>query len=272
MLRDFALEDYLFDIEGRRCISAPHMKQHHLLILPLISIGVSLPVSAALVWTGGGDGISLYAENNWQEDDGTVPEANEINSTVAITADTGGQIEITSGSGSPSNFGGNFNIGSGNSILISNGKVLGSSGASGMTSGSVESGTIDGATVNLQFVVNVDWTLDNGAVLRLRGDGNPLNTSTVNVLDNASVLRFDDEEYAGTGNFDLQHSSKVTFQGNALVFGADPFAVEPGDNALASPFNPDNDGNLGVEITFVPEPSSALMLLMSCLILGRRSR
>ena len=111
------------------------MKKSRCLVCSLVLAGFSLPATAALVWTGGGDGVSLFEEANWQENDVTVPEAGEIEPNVAIAADTGGAIEITSGTGSPSNFGGNFVIGTGNSFLISSGKVLGSSGASGMSAG-----------------------------------------------------------------------------------------------------------------------------------------
>ncbi|MGB0992731.1 MAG: hypothetical protein ACPG32_09720, partial [Akkermansiaceae bacterium] len=83
------------------------MKYRH--IYPsLITAFLATNASAALSWTGGGDSISLYQEANWQEDDGSALEANEINGNALVAADTGGEIRIETGSGSPSNFSGDF--------------------------------------------------------------------------------------------------------------------------------------------------------------------
>ena len=44
----------------------------------IMFVGLASSASAALVWTGDGDGISLYQEANWQEDDGSTLEAKRL--------------------------------------------------------------------------------------------------------------------------------------------------------------------------------------------------
>lgn len=241
----------------------------------LLSIGVlaaaTLTSHAALTWTGAGDGTSLYSEANWLDDNGLVPGADEINAGTAVTAATGGIIQIAGGTGGPANFGGNFDLGVGNDLEVGGGKTLATSGSGirvdGTSTANHQLGTISGAsTVRATFTLAIDWTLGGASTLRLNGGGSPLNVSTVNILDTNSLLLFEAETYADFAN---EHASKVTFNGVALVFGAAPFAVEPGDNALATAYN----GAAGVQITtVVPEPSAAALLGLGGLALILRRR
>ncbi len=236
-------------------------------ILLFSLLASTLPVSAALTWTGLGDGISAFQEANWLDDNGNIPAAGTIDPSTAITAATGGLIVINSGIGSPSGYNtGNFNTGTAN-ILIGGGKIFASVGALGLGGTAVLSASISGAsTVNVDFLFQKNATLDGASTIRLRGAGNSLNTSTVNFLDTASFLQFDLEDFT---EFNTEHASKVTYLGNPLAFGADPFLFEPGDNALATAFN----GADGVQITVIPEPSSAALLgLGLTLVALRRQR
>lgn len=234
----------------------------------VVAVSVAGGASAALVWTGAGDGVSLYQEANWLDDNGDVPAAGTIDNTGPVTAATGGLIEINSGTGSPNNFSGNFSVGVGNDLAVGGGKTLATATNGINIGGAVVSNqnlTITGgSTVRATFIVDFDVTLDGGSTLRFNGAGNPVNGSTINVLDLDSVIRFDNEDFAA---FAAEHQSKTTLQGNALVFGSDAFVVEAGDNAVAADFN---NGD-GVEITFVPEPTSlALMALGGLCVLRRR--
>jgi len=284
----------------------------------------ALPSYAALVWTGASDGVSAFNEGNWLGHDGNAAPANTVNNNVAIPDNatlTNGEIEISAGTGTPSNYGGVFSIGT-NNLTIANSKILGggsfdgassaftgngstvtinsggtlnTNSVSGMNSFVLDDGTIDlrgsagitmmgtnatmslgnGSSVASQFLSGgtntLAVTLDGGSVLILRGAGNPLNGTTVDVLDTDSTIQFLAEVFDagnGTGGFVNEHLGKVTLGGQALVFGSDPFAVEAGDNALATAIQAGN----GVEISFVPEPGSIALLSLGGLLLGRRRR
>ena len=248
------------------------MKKKPLIGCAVITAAATMTSQAALTWTGGGDGISLFQEDNWQDNGGGTPAAGTIDPNTVVTAATGGTIQISSGTGSPSNFGGNFDLGIGNNLEVGGGKTLATATSGIRVSGTGDpansTGTISGgSTVRATFTLDVDWTIGGSSTLRLDGAGNPLNRSTVNVLDTGSVLQFNNETYA---DFNTEHSGKVTAGGNALVFGADPFAIEPGDNAVASAFN----GASGVQINFVavPEPDSAILIGLGGLALILRRR
>lgn len=144
--------------------------------------GLSL-AKGALSWVGAGDGISLYQEANWLDDNGVQPGANQINPNTAVTAATGGLIEISSGTGTPSNFGGTFNVGTGNSLTVSNGRTLRSVGRSDVVGGgagstlTVDTGAtlsvgdlsgfenynFDGATADLSSITTSAGTLSSSA-------------------------------------------------------------------------------------------------------------
>lgn len=235
-------------------------------LLPLVLASASLPATAALTWTGAGDGVSLYQEANWLDDNNTVPAANTINPNITVSAATGGAIVISSNTGSPSNYGGTFTFDSSNTLQISGGKILGSNTAGVNAEGGTGTATIfSGGTAAVQFFSDLATQISTGGTLRLGGGNNPLNNSTVNLADTTAFLQFNNETYA---DFDAEHASKVLSQGATLNFGSDPFAVEPGDNALASAFN----GADGVQIQSIPEPSSSALLGLAGLTLILRRR
>jgi len=243
---------------------------------PILALGLlaaaAIPAQAALTWTGAGDGASLYQEANWRDDNGDVPADDTINGGTPVTAATGNLIEITSGTGTPSNYGGNFLIGSGNDLRVGGGKILASPSGSGLRVSSAANGPnqsvsiVGASTIYVQYLVDLDVAVAEGSTLRLRGGGTPVNGgSTIDLQDTTSLLLFDDETWTA---FDTEHKSKTTYLGAALVFGSDPFVIESGDNALATAYN----GIAGVQIQAVPEPSSALLGALGLLGLFRRRR
>jgi hypothetical protein len=247
------------------------MKPKSILLATAIAAAVVPAANAALVWTGAGDGADLFQETNWLDDNGAVPAADTINPGAVVTAATGGLIQIDSGTGTPGSVGGTFQIGDGNDLLVGGGKTLQTTGGNGLR---VDGGysrhqsvsIVNASLVNVQYLVNLGITLNGGATLRLRGGGNPINGgSTVDFQDTASLLLFDNETWSA---FESEHINKVTYQGAALVFGSDPYAVEPGDNAVATAYN----GTSGVQIQGVPEPSAALLGALGLLGLLRRRK
>jgi len=235
------------------------MKQ--LFSIGMLAAASTLTAQAALLWTGATNN-ALYDETNWLDDNGAVPGADEINSGTAVTAATGGLIQITSGALTPSNFGGNFVIGLGNNIEVGGGKTLGSSGGSGIQvagpQGPNVTGLLSGAsTLNVQFTVDIDWSIDGASSVILRGGGNPINgISTINFLDAASTLTFTNETVAA---FTSEHLSKIMVNGAPAVIGTN--------------LNVISDGGTGSIVTaIVPEPSAAALLGLGGLALILRRR
>ncbi len=237
------------------------------MIKQLLSIGVlaaasTLTSQAALTWTGAGNGTSLYAEDNWLDDNGFLPADDTINGATEVTAATGGLIQITGGTGTPASFSPNFYLGTGNSIEVSGGKNLGSSSTYGIQVAAAQGANVNGilsgaSTLNVQFTVDIDWTLDGNSIMRLRGGGNPINGgSTINFLDANSTLLFDAETVA---EFTSEHLSKILVNGVAAEIGTNINVV--------------SDGGSGSIVTaIVPEPSSAALLGLGGLALLLRRR
>ena len=217
-------------------------------MMAVLFTGVAVATSqAALTWTGAADGASLYNETNWLDHAGSIPAADTINPGEPITADTGGLIEINSGTGTPDAFGDHFRTGVGNAINIGGGKTLASINTAGMGQDTafdnplVDATLTNGATVYVQFAVNYAFVLDGGSTLRFKGGGNPLNVATVDLVDTNSVLQFDAETLA---DFINEHASNVTVNGEP---------IEIGINAVSSAFN----GANGVQIQAIePVPDS----------------
>jgi len=149
-----------------------------LAVFALLLVGTT---QAGLLWTGGGDGVSVYQEANWQ-DTGTLlpPPAGSVDPNVAVN-DT---LIVNGGTpGGPA--------GAGNS---SNHLVLGNSGAIEMTAGTfrlgagagIRRGTIDisGGALLAQFLADgfsggttngPQTTLGGTGAITLYGGGTPIN-------------------------------------------------------------------------------------------------
>lgn len=268
-----------------------------LLFLPLLN----LPASGALVWTGAGDGISLFQEANFLDNNGAVPAANTINPNAAVTAATGGLIEITSGNGAPSNFGGSFQVGTGNDLTVS-GKTLGGTG--GIVGGGAGSALVlgTGATVRGSgFNSWQDISISGAALLTSGSGGISLITTAPSALSltnggsidvqfivNSWTLSVDGTStvnFRGGGNpinggtvdlalggsatfsneteaaFTTEHLSKFTVDGAPAVIGSNISVVSNGAN-----------GSIVTAIAAVPEPSSALLGAIALLAFARRKR
>lgn len=222
---------------------------------------------AALVWTGAGDGVSLYQEANWLDDNGAVPSSGEIDGNTPVTATTGGLIEISSGIGTPNNWGPTFNIGA-NDLNVGGGKNLTSSATNGLVSaddGLLQSVNISGAsTVNVQFLNRLTVSVDEASTLRLRGGGNPINGgSTIFLADISSSVIFNDEDFAA---FESEHLGKFSTLFGPGVLGATPDVFEPGDTLILSTVA----GNTVVNA--IPEPSLTLLGSLGLLGILRRRR
>lgn len=239
--------------------------------IPILCLGLFATAHADLVWTGTTDAVSFFNEGNWLDNSNATPAAGTIDPGLAITANTGGTIRIDSGSGTPNVVGGNIDIGLGNDLVIGGGKEVTTTSTFGLRVNGANAGVgplqnvlvADGSILDVQFVLELSVTLTNGSRLQFRGGGNPVNETLVNVTGLNNVVQFTAETF---GNFQSEHLSKFTFEGNPLVFGSDPLLAEPGDNAIALAYN----GASGVQIEFlgavVPEPASLAYLMFGALI------
>lgn len=258
---------------------------------------LALPLKGALVWTGAGDGISLFQEANFLDDNGAVPAANTINANTPITAATGGLIEITSGTGAPSNFGGGFQIGTGNNLTVTGKTLNGSGGITGggpgslltLGSGSLVRGASFGSWQNISIIGGDLITngsggisLDSAASILSITDGGSIDaqfivntwslsvdgTSTVNLRGGGNPINGGTIDLAlgGTATFTnetvnaftTEHLSKFTVNGNPAVVGSNLIVL--------------SDGGAGSTVTAVPEPSSMIFSAIALLGLARRKR
>jgi endonuclease/exonuclease/phosphatase family metal-dependent hydrolase len=190
--------------------------------LDIIVVAGLLAVSsqAALVWTGGGDKISLYQEANWQDDTGSVPANNTINSAADVSADTGTEklIEISSGTGTPSAAGGYFKIGN-NSLTVSGGKTLNMT-ATGSNNGCVISTwtgsdqvltVSDGATVSGVDLRNFTTVNVDGGTIALTGTFSGANsglTQGISISNGGSVT---------AASFGLIYDEAITVDGSSSL-------------------------------------------------------
>jgi hypothetical protein len=153
-------------------------------LLGFLSLSLAMHSSAALTWTGVASANTLYAEGNWLDDNGAIPANNTINPGVALTAVTGGLVSISSGTGTPLNYNGNFILSAGDSLTVSNGKQLGSTAGATLTGGgagavlTVSNGGLltTGAVSGFQSIIIDD------AVVDLIG------TSGINLFEGAATI------------------------------------------------------------------------------------
>lgn len=157
------------------------------LVLLAIWVVASNQAPAALTWTGAGDAVSLYKEANWLDDSGAVPPNNSVNANTELTANTGGLIEINSGSGKPNNFNGDFMLASGDDLLVANGKVLGGNDSVvGGGAGSAMTITGSGSQLKVGAVSAFDSILvDDGGLIELK------DAAGITLHDAGSTLRIE---------------------------------------------------------------------------------
>ncbi|MFC4992636.1 PEP-CTERM sorting domain-containing protein [Rubritalea tangerina] len=275
------------------------MKLPHI-ITPACALLACAPLShAALVWTGAGDGISAFQEANWLDDNGLVPSAGTINGGTPISAATGGLIEISSGSGSPSNYSPAFTLAtdSGDDLTVSGGKTLGGAGLIGGGAGStltVSNGAslltgaisaftefnFSNATVDLTGSNGINSA--NGAATMLISAGSSLITQFIANSGNTTNITVDglsSLEILGTGNginnakVNLLTGATLTLASEAELdeqIGQNDIFV---NNTLVTLANRDTLLTVtGGQAIAVPEPTTTSLLGLAgiTLILRRR--
>jgi hypothetical protein len=252
------------------------LMKHHLpkfFILPIV-LGLCQPAGAAFVWLGqsngfnlsssplGGDGVSLYAENNWDDDSIgglQAPANNTINNSAQSPAGVTSALRIDNGfvAGGANGAGSNTAHlrSNGNAIQVSNGSGLklavsvlsgGTTAVAawienvGTTGGTRSSLSIDGGFVTTGALKDISATL-SGAGSRMffishNDNGLSGNNSLIELaggLWSASPVL----HWASMNEASLLVSGvleSITVAGAAAVWGADPFVYEPGDNVLVA--------------------------------------
>lgn len=269
------------------------------LFLPLTLVPLSS--QAALVWTGAGDGSSLYQEANWFDNNGAVPATNQINPNTDISAATGGLIEISSGTGTPGNYNGNFQVGTGNSLTVGGGKLLASPSAATIVGGGVSSTLlVTGGGRVLTGGVSEFGTIEiNGGTIDLVGSAGvnmAAGASTLTISNGGSLIV---QFLTGGAAVTVDGTSSIEFLGTGDPINSqiDPLTIDfsPGAQiTMATAAEIDqhiNDGEIfvggtlvtasnkadffigsGTTLTAIPEPSSLMLLSLLSLGLGIRRR
>jgi hypothetical protein len=301
---------------------SPFHKKFRQSVLCLFAAG-ALPAQAAYVWLGtsdglansvltslNGDGNSVYAENNW--DDDSIPgiqaaPADSINNSTQTISGINNAVLINNGgvSGGP-------NGGGSNTVHFrTNGNALTISGAGSGLKMAI-TGTGAGA-----WIEN-DGTTGGGRSTLLISNGGFLSTAALRDIS-ATVTGSNSSLYfigAGDNGLALNNSTidlsgvsfgssptihwasitaeqlftaavlgSITVNGAPGVWGSDPLVFEEGDNLIvtAATFNRIGNGALpqnnwyttqrsGFSMVAVPEPSSALLVMLGSAIVFRRRR
>lgn len=213
--------------------------------------------AGVITWDAGGDGVSLYQEDNWTAidgDAGTNPPADTINANSPLTVD----LLVPFGTpGGPSGAGPNLDLG-GRRMTLQGGttRMNGSFGING------NGGFIDlsnDSSLLTRFITESTVSLGDESTLLFYGGDRPVVDTTIELLSLDAIVFFNNET---PEDFLSEHLSKFT------VFGA---PAENGVNIRVTTFN----GELGsqVQALTVPEPASALLyafLSVGCLLRRRR--
>lgn len=275
------------------------MKRAFLFVLPLSLLQLC---PAAYVWLGnsdgvtggttgplGGDGQSLFAENNWDNDavgGNQAPADGSINNSSQTPAGVNSGLIVNNGFVA----GGPGGAGNGGAHLLLNGNPLTVSNNSGLkmdafTGAGIQGGTlanisVNGGFVTTRFLDTVALTLTGpSSSLVLFGTTNGLTASTVNLVGSAGASPV--VNWVNTASF---AGVMANYQVNGVAgnWGADPFAFEAGDTLLVTqqtfakdrttPIAATGPSFNGFSLSIVPEPSSAGLGLLGAVALLRRRR
>ena len=203
----------------------------------VLVIALSSVAHAALVWDGGGDNVSVFAEANWTDNSGTPgtnPPADSVNGAQDVLFDCiiGGSTNAGGGGG----VGNHFDLGDGFSLTITgsaswlsntgNGYGIRGSGG-GATEGLILN---TGGTVTTTFFGDLAVSISGGTDLVLTGGGNPVNASTIDFGAGwTGELRFTDETPAAV---QAEHVSKITVAGAAAIVGGNIEIVTSGAGSI----------------------------------------
>ena len=236
--------------------------QHTLFMNKTLPVAVlfallTFPAQAVITWVGS-TSTDIFEDTNWDLTGSSVTEITEnvsIEDDVFIGAgpfdnapiipDLGGQVR--------------FQLADGKTLTLDGGTldIAGNDGVGGApgTSDGPAVMVLGGGAFNPFFVVNdVKVSLDGTSTARFNGGGNPVNISTVDLAPGA-VFTFNGETPEAFTN---EHLGKFTVNGAAAVVG---------DNITLV-----TNGAAGSIVTAIPEPSSALFVLLAGIgvLIGRR--
>lgn len=293
------------------------MKLHLPLTFALLAAVPS--ANAAYIWVGnntssapggsifGGDGSSLYAENNFEDslNPGSQAPANSINPSSQTPAGINAPIIINNGfigggangAGSPTAlFRSNGNsvtvsgAGSGLMMSITGGGVASHIENDGILGGDRSSLAVSaGGFVSTGRLVDIAANLDgaDSSIVFLSVGDNGVQNSSINLTggfwDSSPTVSW--ASITAEQLFVAGVLGSLTVNGVAAVWGSDPLVYEPGDNVLFSPasFLRTGDARLpqnnyftterqGFTMVAVPEPTSALLGLLGAVVVLRRRR
>ncbi len=229
---------------------------------------LSTTAQADYVWTGAGDGVSVYQEANWMDTvTGEAPPAGSINRNVPVASDLivyegspggsgGAGPYLVLGSHSLSIMGGVFRLGANVGIMQGEAHVMGGELITQFFADGFEGGVTHGTQV----------TLGGDGRITLNGEANPLpHGAAINIISTAATLQFNNETPA---EFINEHLTKITVFGAAAEIGNQFDTLETGDNLMIKRL-----GTSGSIITAVPEPNTLMLFsFLPLLVFGRRSR
>ncbi len=205
--------------------------------LTCLAFGLASPSFAQITWDAGGDGVSVFQEENWTANGdvaGTDPPADTVNPNTAVDFDM--IVENVSGMGATAggdNGAGTLVLGDGFSLTVREDATyranLGNgSSIQGTSGGLAETLTIqDSASVLTQFLADVDVTMSGASSLLLNGSGDPIGeASTINLAAAwTGTLTFAGESPSNVFN---EHLSSITVNGTPAAYGTNVDLVPDG--------------------------------------------
>ena len=180
----------------------------------------NVTVRADYVWTGAGDGVSVYQEANWMDPDtGEIPPAGSINRNVPVASNLIVHDGSPGGSGGASSY---LVLGT-NSLTVMGGSFRMGSGV-GIRQGEVF--VMGGELISQFFGDDHNGSITHGTQVTLAGDGkitlmgpdNPLpHGATIDIMSTDATLQFNNETPV---EFINEHLSKISVFGAAAEIGS----------------------------------------------------
>jgi len=133
-----------------------------------------------------------------------------------------------------------------NDLIIRGGASVSNSTGTGLIGGlQLPTVVLENATFTMQWCTEATITLGDHSLMNLNGGAAPMGRgashSTVDFISNSARLEFNNEDLA---SFIAEHEAFITIGGAPVVFGADYYVEEAGDNAIAFEHN----GTAGIAI------------------------
>lgn len=234
----------------------------------------SSATAATIEWDAGGDGLSTFQEANWVVTDetgspslsgllGMDPPGGFVNPETDVAADM--VVGGVGAAGGPAGAGGHVDLGTGLSLTVNDDATFnvrindGSNnrGIRGVPGGAVETLVVqDNASVRAQFFNDILASLEGAAEVTFGGFGTGTfaGSTTMELAADwtGSVTWLNFADVSGSNLI-----GKITLGGQPAVEGV---------NVLVT-----NDGNRSVLTSLVPEPSSAVVMILGLLgVVARR--